>query len=145
EKLTHSLIERVMKCSTQRYSKSDSVHQLLFASAEAEKSDMAKNIVKKLGLQLNVDSLKRQCNYYVKQYRTEPLLTLLAVEANNYPSMMLYECLLDIYYKQSDAEKGLGLWTDMQEKETIPSDSFLRTLSNLLTASNKKVPFQVPR
>lgn len=45
--------------------------------------------------------------------------------------------------KQSAGEKGLFLWTMMQEDEVTPTPSFLSTLASLLAASNIKIPFTV--
>lgn len=44
---------------------------------------------------------------------------------------------------QSEGEKGLSLWTSMQEEGLTASPAFLSTLAALLTACEMKIPFQV--
>ncbi|KAH1022067.1 hypothetical protein HUJ04_011528, partial [Dendroctonus ponderosae] len=57
----------------------------------------------------------------------------------------IYYQLLLSYTKQGDAEKALGLWTQMQEEDLAPTDQFLLSLGSFLQERGLAVPFVIPQ
>lgn len=47
--------------------------------------------------------------------------------------------------QKNDADKALGVWTNMQEDNHQPSDNFLIELGQFLQASGRQVPFAIPQ
>ncbi|XP_047468526.1 leucine-rich PPR motif-containing protein, mitochondrial-like [Penaeus chinensis] len=120
-------------------------HDLLFACLEAGQPSDAKKVLQNMGRNVNMQLVERQCDRYAKTERDEPLLHFLTAcrGTNTVDQYKIYKALLNLYYKQSAGEKGLFLWTIMQEDEVTPTPPFLSTLASLLAASNIKIPFTV--
>lgn len=57
----------------------------------------------------------------------------------------IYYQLLLSYIKQDDADKSLGLWTQMQEEDLPPTDQFLLKLGSFLQEKGMPVPFAMPQ
>lgn len=120
-------------------------HDLLFAYLEAGRPAEARTVLRNLARSLDQRQLTRQLQYYVKTENEEALVHLLTASRGlqNTDRQVVYESLLNIYYVQSEGEKGLSLWTSMQEEDLTPSPSFLTTLAALLAACKIKIPFQI--
>ncbi|XP_042857897.1 leucine-rich PPR motif-containing protein, mitochondrial-like isoform X2 [Penaeus japonicus] len=121
-------------------------HDLLFACLEAGQPSDAKKVLQNMGRNVDMQLVERQCDRYAKTEKDEPLLHFLSAcrGTNTVDRYRIYKALLNLYYKQNAGEKGLSLWTIMQEDEVTPAPPFLSTLASLLAGSNIKIPFRVP-
>ncbi|XP_045114025.1 leucine-rich PPR motif-containing protein, mitochondrial-like isoform X2 [Portunus trituberculatus] len=120
-------------------------HDLLFAYLEAGQPAEARTVLRNLARSLDHRQLTRQLQYYVKTENEEAVLHLLTASRGmpNADRQAMYECLLNIYHVKSEGEKGLSLWTSMQEEGLTPTPSFLTNLAALLAVCKIKIPFQI--
>ncbi|MPC14705.1 Leucine-rich PPR motif-containing protein, mitochondrial [Portunus trituberculatus] len=120
-------------------------HDLLFAYLEAGQPAEARTVLRNLARSLDHRQLTRQLQYYVKTENEEAVLHLLTASRGmpNADRQAMYECLLNIYHVKSEGEKGLSLWTSMQEESLTPTPSFLTNLAALLAVCKIKIPFQI--
>lgn len=120
-------------------------HDLFFAHVEGGRPVGAGKVLKNLGRELDRRRVKSQLEYYVKTENEAAMVNFLSASrgVGAIDRQAAYSALLNIYYVQSEGEKGLSLWTAMQEEGLTASPAFLSTLAALLTACEMKIPFQV--
>lgn len=142
---SHELLQDMLGLITRVKGSVQGRHDLLFAYLEAGRPSEAVKVLKKLERNLDQVQLSRQLEYYVKNENEAALVHLLTasrgVSAIN--RQEVYSSILNIYYVQSEGEKGLSLWTSMQQESLAPSPAFLSTLAALLAACKIKIPFQI--
>ncbi|XP_071537596.1 leucine-rich PPR motif-containing protein, mitochondrial-like isoform X2 [Panulirus ornatus] len=138
------LLECIINLISQYHGSVQAHHDLLFACLEAGHPYDARNALQSMGKELDVNKLNRQVDRYSKMERDDVLLHLITASRGNtvIDRQKIFSSLLDVYYTQSAADKGLSLWTMMQEEDMSPSQPFLSTLASLLATNNMKIPFQ---
>ena len=55
--------------------------------------------------------------------------------------IVLYECLLDAYIKESQVEKAFKLWSEIEERGLLVTDIFCQKLGKFMKYHNKHLPF----
>ncbi|KAG0702084.1 Leucine-rich PPR motif-containing protein, mitochondrial [Chionoecetes opilio] len=120
-------------------------HDLLFAYLEAGRPSEAAMVLKNLAKELDQAQVTRQLEYYVKTENEAAVVHLVTASLgeDGVDRQAVYASLINIYYVRSEGEKGLSLWTSMQEEGITPSPAFLTTLAALLAACKIKIPFQI--
>ncbi|KAK8721008.1 hypothetical protein OTU49_012973, partial [Cherax quadricarinatus] len=142
-KTNEGLLERLFDLMSQRYGNVQAQHDLMFACLEAGLPNEARQVLQNLGKEVNVHEVNKMCKLYSRMELEEPLQHFLKASEG---SKVVDRCnilaaLLDVYNVQNAGEKGLSVWTMMQQEGLSPSKTFLSTLSLLLAANNLKIPF----
>ncbi|KAK3858198.1 hypothetical protein Pcinc_035589 [Petrolisthes cinctipes] len=144
-----TLVQRMVDIIASHSSTSHAHHTLLFACLEGNRPIFAARIFKNLKRKLNRQRIQKQVERYGQTQQTLPLLHLLAASSLAHAALSvtsrqhIYSTLLEIYAVQGEVDKGLALWTQLQEEDLPSSPAFLASLSDLLKAHGRAVPFQI--
>lgn len=124
----------------------NSLYDLVFSFVECGRTRQARKILETPGLQSRPSRITSICERYRMEGMVKPLEGLkdATKDLNHIDRSDIYYQLLLSYLKQEDADKAIGLWTQMQEEDVAASDEFLRKLGKYLSARNIAVPFVLP-
>lgn len=139
-------LQRITDLSTNIHGEINSLYDLVFSFVECGRIRQARRILETPGLQTRPYRIDSACERYINEGMTESLEGLIDAtkDLNHIDRNKIYYTLLLSYCKSNEAEKGLGLWTKMQEENLMPNDSFLSKLAALLEKNGMPVPFIVP-
>ena len=139
-------LQRLTDLSTPIHGEINSLYDLVFAFVECGRMRQARKILETPGLQHRPNRLHSVCERYQIEGMIKPLESLKDVtkDLNYIDRSNIYYQLLLSYIKHREAEKALGLWTQMQEEDLTPSDQFLNELGGFLKSQNMEVPFTIP-
>lgn len=98
------------------------------------------------GLRARGQRLENACKRYAEDKRITELDNLIKITKDVFgvDRAMMYDCLLDACINVDDAERAVGVWTQMQEENVEPRDEFLWKLGKFLESKNRTVPFAIP-
>lgn len=140
-------LQKITDLSTTVHGEINSLYDLVFAFIECGRIRQARKILETPGMQ----GRPQKINYACERYRQEGMVKQLedlkeaTKDLNHIDRSDIYYQLLMSYIKQEDTEKALGLWTQLQEEDLLPTDKFLITLGNFLKHQNIAVPFVIPQ
>lgn len=139
-------LQKLTDLSTAVHGEINSLYDLVFAFVECGRVRQARKILETPGLQNRPQRINTACERYRQEGLVKPLEGLkdATKDLNHIDRGDIYYQLLLSYVKQEDAEKALGLWTQMQEEDLMPSDEFLRALGAFLKQKNYEIPFAIP-
>ncbi|XP_050307850.1 leucine-rich PPR motif-containing protein, mitochondrial isoform X2 [Anthonomus grandis grandis] len=140
-------LQKLTDLSTIVHGEINSLYDLVFAFVECGRIRQARKILETPGLQNRPQRINNACERFQQEGLVKPLeglkdatKDLTYIDRND-----IYYQLLLSYIKQNDAEKCMGLWTQMQEEDLAPSDQFLLTLGSFLQENGLQVPFSIPQ
>lgn len=138
-------LQRLTDLSTEVHGEVNSLYDLVLAFVECGRVRQARKILETPGLRPRNERLQLACERYKNDGLVAPLEGL--VEATKDMSHIdrseIYYNLLLSYEKNSEVDKALGLWTQMQEEDVNIPDEFLLALGRLLKQSGRPVPFDM--
>ncbi|XP_067623165.1 leucine-rich PPR motif-containing protein, mitochondrial isoform X2 [Eurosta solidaginis] len=139
-------LQKLTDLSTNIHGEVNSLYDLVFSFVECGRIRQARKILETPGLRTRPQRINNACERYKNEGMVESLEGLMEAtkDLNHIDRNKIYYNLLLSYCKRDEAEKGLGLWTKMQEDDITPSDAFLIKLAELLKKNNIKVPFALP-
>lgn len=139
-------LQRMTDLSTIIHGEVNSLYDLVFAFVECGRIRQARKILETPGLQSRPQRLNSACERYQEEGLVQPLegLKEATKDLNHIDRSDIYYQLLLSYIKKNDADKALGLWTQMQEEDMQPTDEFLLKLNEFLKKNGRDVPFVVP-
>lgn len=140
-------LQRLTDLSTLVHGEINSLYDLVFAFVECGRVRQARKILETPGLQNRPQRINSACQRYQLEGMVQPLEGLkdATKDLNHIDRSDIYYQLLLSYIKQTDVNKALGLWTQMQEEDMAPNDAFLTKLGTFLTEQGQKVPFVMPQ
>ncbi|KAG8226771.1 hypothetical protein J437_LFUL006294 [Ladona fulva] len=139
-------LQKVTDLSTRIHGEVNSLYDLVFAFIECGRVRQARKILETPGLRNRPQRMNMACRRYSEEGMVAPLEHLVEAtkDLSHIDRSEIYQHLLMTYCKTNDADKALGLWTQMQDEDVQPTDEFLISLAGLLRKNNKEVPFVVP-
>lgn len=139
-------LEDVLASSTKVHGEKSTYATLAVALAKAGKRKELLNLIRKSGGKMNYSVLLIQCNRFAHQDDLDSL-SIMTEALHNLPDFnisLLYSLMLSVCDKNGDFDAALKLWTEMQERNIVPPQTFLMSLQSLLKRHNKTVPFTLP-
>lgn len=139
-------LQKITDLSTNIHGEINSLYDLVFSFIECGRIRQARRILETPGLQTRTHRIDHACERYINEGMTESLEGLIEAtkDLNHIDRNKIYYTLLLSYCKSNEHEKGLGLWTKMQEENLTPNDMFLAKLASLLEKNNIALPFIAP-
>lgn len=139
-------LQKLTDLSTIVHGEINSLYDLVFAFVECGRVRQARKILETPGLQNKPHRINSACERYRMEGMVQPLEGLMDAtkDLNHIDRSDIYYQLLLSYRKQDDADKALGLWTQMQDEDMAPTDEFLITLGKFLNEKGVQVPFIIP-
>lgn len=140
-------LQKITDLSTAVHGEINSLYDLVFAFIECGRIRQARKILETPGMQ----GRPQKINFACERYRQEGMIKQLeglkeaTKDLNHIDRSDIYYQLLMSYIKQEDIDKALGLWTQLQEEDVVPTEQFLITLGNFLKERNISVPFVIPK
>lgn len=140
-------LQKITDLSTTIHGEVNSLYDLVFAFIECGRIRQARKILETPGMQ----GRPQKINFVCERYRQEGMVRQLedlkeaTKDLSHIDRSDIYYQLLMSYIKQEDIDKALGLWTQLQEEDVLPTDQFLFTLGNFLKERNISVPFITPQ
>ncbi|XP_057333425.1 leucine-rich PPR motif-containing protein, mitochondrial-like [Microplitis mediator] len=136
-------LQKLTALSEKLHGKSNTKFILAVAYLNAGKRIQGKRILESPGLQIHDKPLQIAVDHLVKYNKLAELEELFEFTKNTtrLNRGIIYDGLLQMCIAKNDWERGLGLWTQMQEDDVILSSKFLNKLADLLTKNNKPVPY----
>lgn len=140
-------LQKITDLSTTVHGEVNSLYDLVFAFIECGRIRQARKILETPGMQGRPQKINYACERYCQEGMVKQLEDLKEAtkDLNHIDRSDIYYQLLKSYIKQEDINKALGLWTQMQEEDLLPTDQFLVTLGRFLQERNIEVPFVVPQ
>ncbi|EFA01919.1 leucine-rich PPR motif-containing protein, mitochondrial [Tribolium castaneum] len=140
-------LQKLTDLSTSIHGEINSLYDLVFAFVECGRVRQARKILETPGLQTRPQRINIRCERYRQEGQVKPLESLkdATKDLDHINRSDIYYQLLLSYIKQEEVEKALGLWTQMQEEDLLPSDEFLQSLGKFLQDKGVSVPFQIPQ
>ncbi|KAF5285354.1 hypothetical protein FQA39_LY04453 [Lamprigera yunnana] len=140
-------LQKLTDLSTSVHGEINSLYDLVFAFVECGRIRQARKILETPGLQTRPQRINNACQRYQMGGMVKPLEGLkdATKDLNHIDRSDIYYQLLLSYIRQEDADKALGLWTQMQEEDMAPNAEFLLTLGNFLVKKDIPVPFVIPQ
>lgn len=119
---------------------------LLFAYISCNRLEEARQIAEKHRLRNHSGRIIAQCKYQIRIGRPERLEILLDVTeySEAIDRNIIFEHLLDFYWKSDSVDKMLGLWHRIKKESFIADDQFLIKLGKHLKRKGVVVPFDIP-
>ncbi|CAG9765541.1 unnamed protein product [Ceutorhynchus assimilis] len=139
-------LQKLTDLSTVVHGEINSLYDLVFSFVECGRVRQARKILETPGLQNRPQRINNACERFQQEGLVKPLEGLKDAtrDLNHIDRSDIYYQLLLSYIKQNDAEKSLGLWTQMQEEDLQPTDQFLLKLGSFLQEKGLQVPFAIP-
>ncbi|XP_068906051.1 leucine-rich PPR motif-containing protein, mitochondrial [Tenebrio molitor] len=139
-------LQKLTDLSTSIHGEINSLYDLVFAFVECGRVRQARKILETPGLQNRPQRINTRCERYRQEGMVKPLEGLkdATKDLDHINRNDIYFQLLLSYIKQEEVEKALGLWTQMQEEDLLPTDEFLISLGQFLKSKGVTVPFQIP-
>lgn len=139
-------LQRLTDISTEIHGEANSLYDLVFSFIECGRVRQARKILETPGLQTRQNRINHACERYLNESMPTALEGLIEAtkDLNHIDRAEIYNSLLKTYIKEKAPEKGLELWTAMQEEGATPSDAFLIQLAKFLKTNGLEVPFHVP-
>lgn len=139
-------LQKITDLSTIVHGEINSLYDLVFAFIECGRMRQARKILETPGMQVRPQKINFACERYRQEGMVRQLEDLKEVtkDLSHIDRSDIYYQLLMSYIKQEDTDKALGLWTQLQEEDLLPTDQFLITLGNFLKDRNIPVPFVIP-
>ncbi|KAB0799524.1 hypothetical protein PPYR_07404 [Photinus pyralis] len=139
-------LQKLTDLSTSVHGEINSLYDLVFTFVECGRIRQARKILETPGLQTRPQRINSACQRFQQEDMVKPLEGLkdATKDLNHIDRSDIYYQLLLSYIKHEDTDKALGLWTQMQEEDMAPNDTFLITLGNFLIKHNISVPFAMP-
>uniref|UniRef100_A0AAR5PUS4 Pentacotripeptide-repeat region of PRORP domain-containing protein n=1 Tax=Dendroctonus ponderosae TaxID=77166 RepID=A0AAR5PUS4_DENPD len=139
-------LQKLTDLSTVVHGEINSLYDLVFSFVECGRIRQARKILETPGLQNRPQRINNACEKFQQEGLVKPLEGLKdATRDLDIDRGDIYYQLLLSYTKQGDAEKALGLWTQMQEEDLAPTDQFLLSLGSFLQERGLAVPFVIPQ
>uniref|UniRef100_A0A0K8SN95 Leucine-rich PPR motif-containing protein, mitochondrial n=1 Tax=Lygus hesperus TaxID=30085 RepID=A0A0K8SN95_LYGHE len=140
-------LQKVADLSTQIHGEVNSLYDLVLSFVECKKIKQARKILETPGLRTKTQRITSACQRYYSAGQVDHLITLLEATKGfkHIDRSEIFKYLLQSYCKADDVDKAEGLWTQMQEEDVKPSDSFLTNLGELLEKHGRPIPFEVPK
>ncbi|KAB7499251.1 Leucine-rich PPR motif-containing protein, mitochondrial [Armadillidium nasatum] len=131
------LVERVVDLISKSRGPRQAKRDLLSASLHVGNEELANKIFKQCEDDLNKESIKHMCDYYVKLENARGLLLLLSISKGSSSIDRIHVCdsLLNIYFINRNSKDAINLSILMQEESLTPSASFKTKFENLLRAT----------
>ncbi|XP_050542701.1 leucine-rich PPR motif-containing protein, mitochondrial-like isoform X8 [Daktulosphaira vitifoliae] len=133
--------------STTVHGEINSLYDLMLAFVESGRIKQARKILETPGLRARQDRLNLACSKYGTAGSEEFLLRLIEVtkDVNQFDRLVIFNELMELYSKKNKVDEAVGLWTQIQEENIQPSNTFMWSLSELLKKNNREVPFVVEK
>ncbi|XP_055858691.1 leucine-rich PPR motif-containing protein, mitochondrial [Episyrphus balteatus] len=140
-------LQKLTDLSTSIHGEVNSLYDLVLSFVECGRIRQARKILETPGLRTRPKRIDIACERYRNEGMVEPLEGLIEAtkDLQHIDRNSIFYNLLLSYCKNEEADKGLGLWTKMQEESITPSDEFLIKLAKLLKSKNMEIPFVVPQ
>ncbi|KAF7988527.1 hypothetical protein HCN44_001100 [Aphidius gifuensis] len=136
-------LQKLTDLCTEIHGESNALVDLAFMFLECGRVRQAKKILETSGIQVYNDKIINAIERFSRIDKFEYLeqITKITRNVSRLDRGLLYNTLLEVYNDRNDYERGLALWTEMQEDNVQPTNYFLNLLSNLLKKNNQPVPF----
>lgn len=136
-------LQRLTDLSTEVHGEVNSLYDLVLAFVECGRIRQARKILETPGLRPRTDRINLACERYKNDGLIAPLEGLVEAtrDISHIDRSEIYYNLLLSYAKNSEVDKALGLWTQMQEEDVNIPDEFLLVLGKLLKDNGRPVPF----
>ncbi|XP_050423237.1 leucine-rich PPR motif-containing protein, mitochondrial-like [Adelges cooleyi] len=140
-----SSLQTLTDLSTTIHGEINSLYDLMLSFLECGRLKQARKILETPGLKARQDRLNVACAKYGADNSEELLNRLLEVtkDIHQFNRSKIYNELLELHSKNNKVEEAMSLWTQMQEEDIQPSDTFMWSLSELLKKNGCEVPFAV--
>ncbi|XP_055315863.1 leucine-rich PPR motif-containing protein, mitochondrial-like [Sitodiplosis mosellana] len=141
QKNQKDLLGRAFNTHKSVHGESDAVSRLAFAYSECGQVDEAKLLFASNRIHDITKEVGKVCRVYTTSDDIESARILLKSTAGvACDRRIIYQTVLDIYYKHSMAEKALELWTEISNDNILPTPNFIDKLAELLKANNIELP-----
>lgn len=139
-------LQKLTDLSTSIHGEINSLYDLVFSFVECGRVRQARKILETPGLQNRPQRINTRCERYRQEGQVKSLEGLkdATKDLDHINRNDIYFQLLLSYIKQEEVEKALGLWTQMQEEDLLPTDDFLVHLGKFLEEKGVVVPFKIP-
>lgn len=139
-------LQRLTDLSTNIHGEVNSLYDLVFSFVECGRIRQARKILETPGLKTRQQRINIACERYQQEGKVESLEGLIEAtkDINHINRSDIYYNLLLSYIKDDQPEKGIGLWTKMQEENIPATDPFLCKLGEYLQSKNLPLPFAMP-
>ncbi|XP_015120373.1 leucine-rich PPR motif-containing protein, mitochondrial [Diachasma alloeum] len=136
-------LQRLTDLCTEIHGESNALVDLAMLFLEAGRPIQARKILETSGIQIFNDKITSAVRHFDITGKLDclELLSKISRRVVRIDRGHLYNSLLEVYNNRNDWQKGLTLWTEMQEIDVQPTNYFLNTLNSLLTRNAQPVPF----
>lgn len=136
-------LQKLTDLCTEIHGESNALVDLAMLFLEAGRPIQARKILETSGIQMFNDKITSAVRHFDVMGKPECLEMLSKISRGivRIDRGHLYDALLEVYNAKNDWQKGLSLWTEMQEIDVQPTSYFLQTLSSLLMRHQQPVPF----
>ncbi|XP_063986919.1 leucine-rich PPR motif-containing protein, mitochondrial [Diachasmimorpha longicaudata] len=138
-------LQRLTDLCTEIHGESNALVDLAILFLETGRPIQARKILETSGIQIFNDKITSAIRHFDVNDKPScvELLTKIMRNVVRIDRGHLYNSLIEFYNEKNDYQKGLALWTEMQEIDVQPTNYFLGTLSSLLTRNGQPVPFVI--
>ncbi|XP_014230719.1 leucine-rich PPR motif-containing protein, mitochondrial [Trichogramma pretiosum] len=144
EKEDAQRLQQIVDYCTKIYGEVNSLLDLSVAFFESNKPRQARKILETPGLRLRREKIMNIVDRFAIRNEVEKLENFIQLLWGIYLDIDPIYCkLLQTYEKKGDWQRGLALWTQMQEDNVQPSPEFLKTLDQLLRSHDQNPPFNI--
>lgn len=153
ELMTHCLVnkdpenlQKVMNVTTEIHGENNSLFDLAVCCLQTGKLKQAQKIFASPGFRVRPTRVYRTCRGLARQNDLGALENFVNLTRYMYDvnQELLYQVLLDVYDRTSNAKRALNLWHMMQEEEFQPSKGSLIMIADILEKNGIEVPFKKP-
>lgn len=139
-------LQKITDLSTTVHGEINSLYDLVFAFIECGRIRQARKILETPGMHVRPQKINFACERYRQEGMVKQLEDLKEAtkDLSHIDRSDIYYQLLMSYIKQEDIDKALGLWTQLQEEDLLPTEQFLTALGSFLKERNIPVPFVIP-
>ncbi|XP_008553761.1 leucine-rich PPR motif-containing protein, mitochondrial [Microplitis demolitor] len=136
-------LQKLTDLCTEIHGESNALVDLAFAFLDCDKVRQARKIFETPGLQVYNSKISSGIEHFQKYNRPQILEEMVKITkgVERMDRAHMYESLLAAYAKTNDWQRGLFLWTEIQDEDIQPTSKFLETLSKLLKSNNQPIPF----
>ncbi|XP_057333797.1 leucine-rich PPR motif-containing protein, mitochondrial-like [Microplitis mediator] len=136
-------LQKLTDLCTEIHGESNALVDLAFAFLDCDKVRQARKIFETPGLQVFNSKITSGIEHFQRYGRPKGLEEMVKITkgVERMDRAHMYESLLDAYVKTNDWQRGLSLWTEIQDDDIQPTSKFLEKLSKLLKSNNQPIPF----
>ncbi|XP_011313948.1 leucine-rich PPR motif-containing protein, mitochondrial [Fopius arisanus] len=136
-------LQKLTDLCTEIHGESNALVDLAMLFLECGRPIQARKILETSGIQMFNDKITSAVKHFdaLEKFDCLELLSKISRAVMRIDRGHLYNSLLEVYNNRNDWQKGLTLWTEMQEMDVQPTNYFLNTLNSLLTRNEQPIPF----